>query len=358
MRALPVLAVVLALIMSAAAVWQITESPDSVDDIGPTPAAVPTPGEPVAVSVEAGLSPREIGEALESVGAIDSATQFRILVSLLGYDSLLQAGDYEFERGTPALEAIYRMRRGIISSRFVTVIEGWRLEQVADALEEKGVSRADFLGAARPADYDFEFLQGLDPEATLEGYLFPATYYFRRSNTAREIVGQMLQAFDQKVKAELRAAAADAGLTLHQVVTLASIIEREAQVAEERPIMAQVFLKRLRLGIALEADPTVQYAVGSDPQNAAQYGYWKQELTREDLETDSPYNTYRVGGFPPGPIANPGLAAIEAVVHPANTNYLFFVAKPDGSHAFAETQEEHQQNVDRYQRGGEGTPQP
>ncbi|HEU5322420.1 MAG TPA: endolytic transglycosylase MltG, partial [Methylomirabilota bacterium] len=142
-----------------------------------------------------------------------------------------------------------------------------------------------------------------------------------------------------------RSEALDAGLTVHGVLTLASIIEREAKVAAERPIMAQVFLKRLRLGIPLEADPTVQYALAEDPQSVDEFGYWKAPLGLDDLQLDSPYNTYLYGGLPPGPISAPRMDSILAVIRPADTNYLFFVAKPDGSHAFAKTFEEHEQNI-------------
>jgi len=352
-RLLPFIAVFLTVVMTGLAIWQITESPGAIPDVRPglTPSA--TQGEAVEVSVNAGQSPSEIADLLQKQGVIDSAVQFRVLVALLGYDQLLQAGDYEFERGTPALEAVYRMRRGIISSRYVTVVEGWRLEQTADALALNGVLRQEFLAAAHARGYDFDFLQDLDPETSIEGYLFPATYYFRRNDTPHDIAARMLQAFDQNVTPELRQEAQRAGLTTHEVVTIASIIEREAQVPSERPIMAQVFLKRLRLGIPLEADPTVQYALASDPTSVQQYGYWKQELSTADLETDSPYNTYRYFGLPPGPIAGPGLDSITAVIRPAKTNYLYFVAKPDGSHAFAETLQEHQENVKKYRGASE-----
>jgi len=134
------------------------------------------------------------------------------------------------------------------------------------------------------------------------------------------------------------------------VVTLASIVEREAVEPSERPIIASVFLNRLRAGIALQADPTVQYAVGQNNPSVAKYGYWKKDLTLDDLQVDSPYNTYVHPGLPPGPIANPGLASINAVVRPASTNYLYFVAKNDGTHVFAETLEEHLRNVEQYQQ--------
>jgi UPF0755 protein len=160
----------------------------------------------------------------------------------------------------------------------------------------------------------------------------------------------MLQAFQDNLTPDIKPAAEGMGLTLHEVVTLASIIEREAVVPEERPVMAQVFLSRLRQGIPLEADPTVQYAIAEDPSVVKEFGYWKQELTRADLEYDSPYNTYANEGLPPGPICSPRLESMAAVAHPAATSYLYFVAKGDGSHAFASTLQEHLENIQRYQQ--------
>ena len=158
----------------------------------------------------------------------------------------------------------------------------------------------------------------------------------------------MLQAFGDNLAPDIQPSADAAGLSLYDVITLASIIEREAVVPEERPIIAQVFLSRLRQRMSLDADPTVQYAIAEDPDSVRRYGYWKRELTRADLEYDSPYNTYANRGLPPGPICSPRLESLEAVVHPAATNYLYFVAKGDGSHAFAATLDEHLENVEKY----------
>jgi UPF0755 protein len=354
-RFLPVLAVVLVLGMTAAAIWTITGSPGLVEEIPPTPfAAPPTPApEPVSVSVGEDEAVKDIGEMLEQQGVIDSAIQFRVLAELLGYEGMLQAGEYEFDPDTPALEVVYRMRRGIVSPLFVTVVEGWRLEEIADALDEQGIiSREEFLKTAVAGNFDsdFDFLRRLESATPLEGYLFPATYFYRRDDSAEDIIRQMLKTMDENFDQDLRNQALDRGLTMHGVLTLASIIEREAKVPEERPIMAQVFLKRRRLGMPLEADPTVQYALAEDPENVADFGYWKARLTAEDLEVDSPYNTYRVAGLPPTPIAAPRLESIMAVIEPADTNYLYFVAKPDGSHAFAETLEGHERNIEEYQR--------
>ena len=349
-------ATVLVLVLTGVALWFVAYGPgNDLDDVQSYQPVESPVGEPLTVVVEPGSVTEAIANSLQSAGAIASATQFRVLVALLGYDQLLQSGEYEFDRGTPELDAVYRMRRGLVSTKSVTVVEGWRLEEIADALEAQGIQRNDFIAAARRGDYEFAFLEDLGIGQKLEGYLFPATYTIRRRDTARDIVQQMLQAFADNVPVAVREQGEALGLTLHEVVTLASIIEREAVVADERPVMAQVFLRRLRLGIALEADPTVQYALPNEPENVAEFGYWKQVLTAEDLEIDSPYNTYLETGLPPGPIASPRLDSINAVVNPAGTNYLFFVAKEDGSHAFATTLQEHLENIELFGGGDETT---
>jgi UPF0755 protein len=349
MRVLPIAATGACLLLAGMAVWMITQSPDTIDDVLPYVEPSAPDEETVAVSVMQGQSPEDIGKTLEDAGAIESGTRFEVLVSLLGYQGSLQAGEYEFVEATPELDAVYRVRTGEVSARSVTVVEGWRLEQVADAFQGQGIPRDEFISQARARNFDFPFLEDLSGGTSLEGYLFPARYPVRTEDDANAVITAMLQAFEDNVPSDVAAQAEAAGLTLHEVVTLASIIEREAVVPEERPIMAQVFLRRLREGIPLGADPTVQYAVAEDPASVEEYGYWKQELTQADLEIDSPYNTYAESGLPPGPISNPRLDSILAVVNPADTNYLYFVAKPDGSHAFASTLEEHQQNIEMYQ---------
>ncbi len=343
------------LALTVAAVWLVAYGPgNDLDEIEAYQPVETSQSEPIVVIVDPGASTAKIADDLATNGAIESATQFRVLVAFLGYDQMLQSGEYEFERRTPALDAVYRMRRGLVSTKTVTVVEGWRLEEIADAVEAQGIVRNEFLVAARRGDYEFAFLEDLRIGQRLDGYLFPATYTIRKRDTARDVVQQMLQAFADNVPASVQEQGQAQGFTLHEVLTLASIIEREAVVAEERPIMAQVFLKRLRLGMRLEADPTVQYALATDADSVREFGYWKQELTLEDLEVDSPYNTYAESGVPPGPIASPGLDSINAVVNPASTNYLYFVARPDGSHAFAETYPEHLDNIELF--GGESSP--
>jgi UPF0755 protein len=346
-------AAALALMFISVAVWLVAAGPgNDVDDVQGYKPVETRPDEPVTVIVEAGEGSNSIANELERSGAIESATQFRVLVAFLGYGSLLQAGEYEFGRNTPELDAAYRIRRGLVSTKSVTVVEGWRVEEIAEAVAAQGIPRNEFVAAARRLDYVFPFLEDRRTGERLDGYLFPATYTFRRRDTARDVVQQMLQTFSDSLPETFQQQAAGLGLTLHEALTLASIIGREAVVPEERAVMAQVFLRRLRLGIPLEADPTVQFALASDPEFDADGGYWKQGLTNEDLEIASPYNTYVETGIPPGPICSPGLDSINAVVNPADTNYLYFVAKPDGSHAFAETFQQHLDNIEAF-GGGE-----
>jgi UPF0755 protein len=350
MRFLPLAGILLAFVMVGVGIWQITETPGSVlNEEPPTVVPTSTPGETVIVTVREGQTAQEVGDKLEDEGIIASGLLFRVVVALEGYDSRLVAGDYEFDKGMPTLEVIDRIRRGQTAPLVVTIREGVRAEEIADLMEEKEVvSAADFLEAITQW-YEFSFMYTKPYWATLEGYLFPDTYFFNRNMTADQVVQQILENFDQRFDSELRQEAAAAGMSVHTVLTLASIVEREAQLPEERPIIAEVFLTRLRRGMPLEADPTVQYALGNDPASVAKYGYWKQDLTQADLEVDSPYNTYRNTGLPPAPICNPGLDSIRAVLNPAQTNYLYFVARADGSHVFAETLEEHLRNVEQYQ---------
>lgn len=342
-------AAALALVLIVVAAWFIAAGPgNDVDDVQGYKPVETRSDEPVTVVIEAGEGSDSIANKLQGGGAIDSASQFKVLVAFLGYGPLLQAGEYEFNRNTPELEAAYRIRRGLVSTRGVTVVEGWRIEEIADSVAAQGIPRNDFIAAARRLDYDFPFLEDRRTGERLDGYLFPATYTLRPRDTARDLVQQMLQAFADNVPPTVEQRAAELGLTLHEAVTLASIIEREAVLPEERPIMAQVFLSRLAEGMPLEADPTVQFALANDPDSAAAFGYWKQGLLAEDYNVPSPYNTYVEEGIPPGPICSPGLDSINAVINPASTNYLYFVAKPDGSHAFAETLQEHLDNIEAF----------
>jgi len=237
-------------------------------------------------------------------------------------------------------EAIDKIARGDVYVINVTFPEGLTMTEMAKIFESHQLgSAASFIKAAKdPAP-----IRDLDPAANdLEGYLFPETYALPRRTDAAKLVRLMVAAFTHAFTPELRAAAAATNRTVRQTVTLASIVEKETAKPEERPIVAAVYANRLRIGMALQCDPTVIYAL----QRA---GVFTGNLRRDDLSFDSPYNTYRYPGLPPGPIASPGKASLEAVVRPADVDYVYFVSRNDGSHEFARTLEEHNRNVQKFQ---------
>jgi UPF0755 protein len=224
------------------------------------------------------------------------------------------------------------------------VREGWRREEIAAAAPAAGLPfSADEFLAATVSAAGLPLAADLPAGASLEGYLFPDTYRLSPEATAADLARAMVENFNRRVDESLRSGFSAHGLTLHQAVTLASVVEREAAVPDERPLIASVFLNRLAAGMLLEADPTIQFALGLQPDGA----WWKSPLSLEDLAVDSPYNTYRVSGLPPGPIAAPGLSSLQAVASPAETSYLYFRAMCDGSgrHSFAATFEGHLQNA-------------
>jgi UPF0755 protein len=316
----------------------------------PAVRAAPTPAdaEPVLITIAEGESARTIGKALEEQGIIESGRHFEVLVGITGVQDSLEAGEYEFDRGVPALEAVNRIAEGRTASRRIVIPEGLRAEEIGELLEAgQIVNKQDFMAALDKSLYAQPFLAQVT-STSLDGFLFPAGYEFRRNVTAQEVVSAMLDGFQVNVADGLQLEGQE--MTLEQVVNLAAIVEREATVVSEHPLIASAFRNRLRSDIPLQADPTVQYAIAADPASVALFGYWKEELTVDDLAYDSPYNTYVYPGLPPGPIANPGLDTIQSVIRPAQTEFLYFVAKGDGSHVFAETLEEHLANVELYQR--------
>ncbi|MCS6962597.1 endolytic transglycosylase MltG [Thermoflexus sp.] len=312
-----------------------------------------TDATPVTFTIHPGQSVMEVAQALEEAGLIRDAFLFRAYVRYHGLDREIEAGEYTLNKTMTIPQIVEALRSGRQAEWTVRVREGLRLEEVAEAIAaQTHLSAQAILEAARDGlrwRRDFPFLADLPPGATLEGYLFPDTYRLARDATAEAMIRRMLENFGRKVTSEKIAGARARGLSLHQVITLASIVEREAVLPEERPLIASVYLNRLTAGMKLDADPTVQYALGYQPD---QKTWWKSPLVLEDLQVDSPYNTYRYPGLPPGPIANPGLASIEAVLNPAETDYFYFMAdciKKDGSHWFARTHEEHLRNFRRCQ---------
>jgi UPF0755 protein len=304
---------------------------------------------PVVFTVEPGETAGDIALRLKRLGLITDAELFRQLAHYQGADSKLEAGRYELRANMTMGEIIEALQHGRLEEIAVTIPEGWRVEQIAEMLAEKVSVDADqFLDLVQGGRFNYQFLQDRPPGATLEGFLFPDTYYLPVQPTADDIIERMLAVFDQRFTVGMRQMAVEREMTIYEVVTLASIVEREAVVAEERPIIAGVFLNRLEAGMNLDACPTVQYALGYQEDTGQ---WWKTPLTLEELEqVNSPYNTYLHRGLPPGPICNPGLASMLAVLQPVETDYLYFLAKGDGSHAFATTFEEHLENQQRYQQ--------
>jgi UPF0755 protein len=284
----------------------------------------------------------EVAKNLEDQGLIQSATYFKLRIRLSNADANLKAGRFTLHQGMSVDQII----RALTTSENVEVVqvrfqEGWRTEQFADRLVQLGlISNTDeFMNAIKNGQWNYKFLSSRPSGATLEGFLFPDTYEFRAGGSTEDIINTLLQTFDQKVPSNVRAKADALGYNFYQVMTIASIVEREAVVAEERPIIASVYYNRLKEGMPLQADPTVQYAVGHP-------GDWWPDITQADIDKDNSYNTYLRPGLP-GPICNPSLASIEAALNPAQTDYLYFVAKGDGSgaHAFSKTYAEHQENI-------------
>jgi UPF0755 protein len=331
--------------------WVINESPSSIPKRAAGVRVLPN-AETVFIDVKAGDNAADIGRRLAAAGVIEDASTFGLRARATGAERSLAAGEYEFEQGTSVVDALSRIRNGLTAARVVTIPEGLRIEEVAGLLERRGIVKAsEFMATLASFQNAPASVAAVRPAGSgLEGYVYPATYSFPRKATAQDVVTAMLKALDDRFTPQMREEAKQAGLTPHDVLTLASIIEREIIVPEERPIVASVYLNRLRQGIALQADPTVQYAVGPAPGALGQQSYWKRDLTVQDLQSASPYNTYAKQGLPPGPIASPGIDSILAVLRPAQTSFLYFVAKPDGSHAFSASFEEHQRNVERYQR--------
>jgi UPF0755 protein len=293
------------------------------------------------VEIPSGAGSQAIGRALVAAGVVRDEWTFRLAVYLTGTARELKAGEYRFAGPASPKDVARRLARGDVYLRPITFPEGLTVKEMARLFESKGFGSADaFTGAASSA----EAIRAVDPRAPdLEGYLFPETYNLPRRADAHALVGQMTARFLAVFDEPLRREAEAQGRTVRDVVTLASLVEKETARPEERPIVAAVYLNRLRIGMGLQCDPTVIYAL-------EKAGKYTGNLTRENLRFDSPYNTYRYAGLPPGPIAAPGRASIEAVLRPARVDYLYFVSRNDGSHVFATTLAEHNRNVREFQK--------
>ena len=301
----------------------------------------------VVLNIPPGSTTDQIADQLREAGVIRSALTFRLRARQSGLDGLFQAGQHVLRRNMSVDEAIEALQKAEVQDRVLTLIEGWRREEIAAYLEtQNALSASEFLTLTAGAGFERDFLKERPDTASLEGYLFPDTYRIENETTTTEFIEGLLNQFSRKIGGGVSDGFQVNGLNIHQAVTLAAIVEREAQVPAERPMIASVFYNRLNVNMHLGADPTVQYALGYQESEGR---WWKKALTYEDLRVASPYNTYANVGLPPGPICNPGLASLQAVAAPAQSDFYFFVAKGDGSHVFSRTLEEHNANVRKYQ---------
>jgi UPF0755 protein len=292
------------------------------------------------VEIPQGTGSTPIGERLVAAGVVRDALTFRAALWMSNKGRRLKAGEYRFDHPMTPFEVIDKIARGDVYVIAVTFPEGQTIADMARIVEAHGLGPA---AAFVEASKDASLIRDLDPAAKdLEGYLFPETYLVPRRTDAAKLVRMMVARFDKVFTPELRQEATARSLSIRQVVTLASIVEKETAKADERPLVAAVYATRLRIGMPLQCDPTVIYGL-------TKAGRYDGNIHKEDLSFDSPYNTYRYPGLPPGPIASPGRASLEAAVHPADADYLYFVSRNDGSHAFARTLDEHNRNVQKYQ---------
>ena len=292
---------------------------------------------PVQIQIQPGTGLNKVASDLQNAGVVRSALVVKLLARWKQQGGQIQAGNYQFiDPATPG-EILDRLIRGDVEKVSLTIPEGFTLQQIVDRTAEKGYGRQERLSGLA---YDADFIHSLEIEAdSLEGYLFPETYLFAPGIGEKALLEMMVNQFRSHIDSKLKKQAEKLGMTLHQWLTLASIIEKETGIIAEMPLISSVFHNRLKRKIPLQTDPTVIYGIKNFDGN----------ITRKHLKTPTPYNTYMIRGLPPGPISSPGLAALEAAVRPATTKYLYFVARGDGGHQFSKTLKEHNAAVRKYQ---------
>lgn len=307
------------------------------------------PGDPLKITIEQGMHSGEIAELLEERGIIKNGMIFSYYLRFQNEGSRFQAGTYEMAPGMTLDEIIEKLNRGDVIQETIrfTIPEGFTVEQMADRLAGSGlVDRETFLDTVQNHPFANQLVRDIpdhpDIKYRLEGYLFPETYEMKKGSTETEIVERMLSELENRLSelpADWRKRLDERGMTFHEMLTIASLIEREVVLDEERPVVSGIIDNRLKAGMPLQIDATVQYLFEEQ----------KEIVTKADLEIDDPYNTYRNSGLPPGPISSPGFSSIFAALYPEDTTFMFYVTKKDGSrgHYFAETFEEHRRNIAR-----------
>ena len=330
MKWLKITAPFLLILMAGAAVglYDMSRYPDAIDAAH---------SDAHTVIIEPGEGFRTTAKRLHDLGLIQSPLKFRLFARVSGLHRKIQAGEFQLYGTMTPRQILETLVEGKVRLYRVTIPEGFTLQQIAQTMEDAGFGEADtfYRLTIDPTVVQAQKFEG----QSLEGYLFPDTYYFPKGFSQEKIIDAMTQRFRDGISDEWLARADSLNLTLHQVVTLASIIEKETGVPAERPLIASVFHNRLKKKMRLETDPTVIYGIKDFDGN----------LTRKHLRTPTPYNTYVIKGLPPGPIASPGHAALEAALYPADTDYLFFVSRKDRTHQFSKNLKDHQKAVRKYQ---------
>lgn len=294
--------------------------------------------EQALITIQPGMSTNDIGELLYQQNIIKSVILFRVVAKVENMENSLQAGEYAFAKGMTTQQVVSMIARGETAYRQITIPEGYTVTQIASLISEQRLGDSSKFKSLAQNYYPFSYAE--DKPGMLykaEGYIFPDTYRVPRGTNEMQLLTMMMTQFDRKLTPAMRDKAASLGLSISEVITLASLVEKEAKLDQDRPIIARVFLNRLKQEMPLQSCATIQYILG----------YPKVELTIEDTQLKSPYNTYQHVGLPPGPIANPGLAAINAVLDPAESDYLYFVADKQGAHHFSRTYEEHLAAIDK-----------
>ena len=289
--------------------------------------------------VTPGSSFHEVADTLHRAGLIDSVTVFDLYARYKHLDRNVQAGAYELSRNLNMVQILEALQTAIPEEIFITVPEGYTIKKTAALLDQGNVIKgSDYTAQAVAGQFNYDFLKDLPPGTSLEGFLFPDTYLIPRTGTAKQLISLQLDAFKKRWTDTRKAQAAQRRLTAQQVVNIASMIEREALFDVDRPLVASVIYNRLQAGWALDIDATVLYAKG----------VWQSTVTTDDRKINSPYNTYLHTGLPPGPIANPGIKAIDAALQPAQTGYFFYLSDKQGHNHYAKTNEEFAQLLKQY----------
>ena len=309
---------------------------------GLTKQATSTSNDKFVIMVKPGMGAHDIGELLYEQGIIKSVILFQIVAKIERMENSLQAGEYVLNKKMTIQQIVGNLAKGATSYQQITIPEGYTVDQIAKLLQEKQLGNASKFKAVAQSAVPYKYMVNNNPNVVYkaEGYLFPDTYRIAKGATEEQILTMMVNEFNKEFTDAMRAQATELGLTTKEVIILASLVEKEAQLPVDRPLIAGVFLNRLKLDMPLQSCATIQYILG----------YPKAELSVQDTEIPSPYNTYQHMGLPPGPIANPGIAAINAVLKPEKTDYIYFVADDKGAHHFSKTYEEHLIAIEKVSR--------